>query len=111
LGPTRCLDKGKKGDYKYILEFLLRQRLKLYKKEKIKSQLDIESKRMLIHIREAKARKDRYTMLLETALETIRQYWREYKPTKWFFDGARDGRYLSTKTVEKFWSMLVGRLI
>ena len=56
---------------------------------------------MVIHIREAKARKDRYRMLSETALETLRQYWREYKPTKWLFDGARAGRYLSTRTVKK----------
>jgi len=62
---------------------------------------DIDSKRMLIHIKGSKGRKDRYTMLSETALETLRQYWREYKPTKWLFDGARAGRYLSTRTVEK----------
>jgi len=29
---------------------------------------DIDSNRMLIHIKEAKGRKDRYTMLSETAL-------------------------------------------
>lgn len=56
---------------------------------------DIASKRMLIHIRGSKGRKDRYTMLSETALETLRQYWREYKPTKWLFEGVKAGRYLS----------------
>ena len=40
-------------------------------------------------------------MLSETALETLRQYWREYKPTKWLFEGGRAERYLSTRTVEK----------
>ena len=62
---------------------------------------DIDSNRMLIHIKGSKGRKDRYTMLSETALETLRQYRREYKPTKWLFEGARMGRYLSTRTVEK----------
>lgn len=61
----------------------------------------VDSKRMLIHIKGAKGRKDRYTMLSETALETLRQYWRRYKPDKWLFEGARAGRYISTRTVEK----------
>jgi site-specific recombinase XerD len=55
---------------------------------------------MLIHIRGSKGRKDRYIMLSKKALETLKQYWKEYKPTKWLFEGARAGRYLSTRTVE-----------
>lgn len=62
---------------------------------------DIDSKRMLIHIKGSKGRKDRYTILSETALEILREYWREYKPRKWLFEGARPGRYLSIRTVEK----------
>jgi site-specific recombinase XerD len=62
---------------------------------------DIDSKRMLIHIKASKGRKDRYTLLSETTLETLRRYWREYKPEKWLFEGARAGRYISTRTVEK----------
>lgn len=62
---------------------------------------DIDSKRMLIHVKGAKGRKDRYTLLSETALEMLRQYWMEYKPKKWIFEGFRAGRYLSTGTVEK----------
>ncbi|MDA8339007.1 MAG: tyrosine-type recombinase/integrase [Nitrospiraceae bacterium] len=62
---------------------------------------DIDSKRMLIHIKGAKGRKDRYTLLSEKTLEVLREYWRQYKPDKWLFEGARAGRYLSTRTVEK----------
>ena len=64
-------------------------------------QEDIDSKRMLIHISGSKGRKDRYTMLSETALEILRRYWRGCKPEKWLFEGAKTGRYLSTRTVEK----------
>ena len=53
---------------------------------------DIDSKRMLIHIKGAEGRKDRYTLLSEKALEILRAYWREYKPLKWLFEGFRDGR-------------------
>ncbi len=62
---------------------------------------DIDSKRMLIHINGAKGRKARYTILSEAALSVLRQYWKKYKPEKWLFGGAREGRYLSTRTVEK----------
>jgi integrase/recombinase XerD len=62
---------------------------------------DVDSKRMLIHVKGAKGRKDRYTLLSGTALVILREYWRKYKPDIWLFGGARDGRYLSTRTVEK----------
>ncbi|MGC8754864.1 MAG: tyrosine-type recombinase/integrase, partial [Thermosulfidibacteraceae bacterium] len=61
----------------------------------------MDSERMLIHVKGAKGRKDRYTILSETALKILREYWKQYKPGKWLFEGARDGMYLSTRTVEK----------
>jgi site-specific recombinase XerD len=62
---------------------------------------DIDSKRMLIHIKGAKGRKDRYTLLSETALEILRQYWRKYRPEKWLLGGAKEGKYLSARTADK----------
>ncbi len=62
---------------------------------------DIDSKRMLIHIKGAKGRKDRYTLLSEIALGILREYWRQYKPQKWLFEGARKDRYITTRTVDK----------
>ncbi len=61
---------------------------------------DIDSKRMLIHIKGAKGRKDRYTILSETAVDVLRKYWRENMPQKWLFEGARRDRYISTRTVQ-----------
>jgi len=52
---------------------------------------DIDSKRTLIHIKSSKGRKDRYTLLSETALKFLRQYWKKYKLGKWLFEGARVG--------------------
>jgi len=51
---------------------------------------DIDSNRMLIHIKGSKGRKDRYTLLSQTVLETIREYLRKYRPQKWLFEGARE---------------------
>ena len=41
---------------------------------------DIDSKKMLIHIRGSKGRKDRYTILSESVLKILREYWQQYKP-------------------------------
>ena len=62
---------------------------------------DIDGKRMLIHVKGAKGRKDRYTMLSETALSVLREYLGQCKPPDWLFEGARSGRYLSTRSAEK----------
>ncbi|MDI6811185.1 MAG: tyrosine-type recombinase/integrase [archaeon] len=68
---------------------------------------DIDSKRMLIHVKGAKRRKDRYALLSEKTLEILRQYWRKYKPEKWLFSGAKEGRHISTGGQTKYLEMLV----
>jgi len=40
---------------------------------------DIDGKRMLVHIRDGKGRKDRYIPLPSTTLNMLRQYWRTHK--------------------------------
>jgi site-specific recombinase XerD len=54
-----------------------------------------------MHIKGAKGRKDRYAMLSDVALEILREYWKTYKPQKWLFEGAKAGRYISIRTVQK----------
>ena len=44
---------------------------------------DIDSKRMQVFVRQGKGKKDRYTILSKTALETLREYYRVNKPVNW----------------------------
>lgn len=62
---------------------------------------DIDSKRKLIHIKGSKGRKDRYTLLSETVLKTLREYWNKYRPQKWLFEGAKEEKHLSARTADK----------
>lgn len=57
---------------------------------------DIDSARMIITIRQAKGRKDRIVPLSEKVLETLRSYFKEYKPEEYLFNGQFDIRYSAT---------------
>jgi site-specific recombinase XerD len=64
---------------------------------------DVDSERMVLHIRQAKGRKDRYVPLSPVLLEALRNYWRaapKPKPTTWLFPGALPGRHLSTSAAQ-----------
>jgi integrase/recombinase XerD len=54
---------------------------------------DIDSKRMLIHIKNAKGRKDRIVPLSQTVLELLRDYFKEYKPIEYLFNGQNSNKY------------------
>ena len=52
---------------------------------------DIDSDRMLIHIRQGKGRRDRDVPLSPKLLETLREYWRWMKPKTYLFPGTVNG--------------------
>ena len=54
---------------------------------------DIDSKRMLIHIKNAKGRKDRLVPLSATVLNLLREYYVEYKPKEYLFNGQNSNQY------------------
>jgi integrase/recombinase XerD len=60
---------------------------------------DIDSKRMTIHIKEAKGKKDRYVMLSENVLNLLRDYYKKYKPKDYIFEGQNNEKY-SPKSVQ-----------
>jgi site-specific recombinase XerD len=57
---------------------------------------DIDSKRMQIFVRQAKGRKDRYTLLSKKVLLVLRNYVKECRPKEWLFEGAGGGQYSAT---------------
>lgn len=64
---------------------------------------DIDSERMMVHIRQGKGGKDRDVPLCPKLLETLREYWRWKKPKAWLFPrgiGARgETQHLTDKAV------------
>ena len=54
---------------------------------------DIDSKRMLINIKNAKGRKDRIVPLSQKVLDLLREYWKEFKPIVYLFNGQSEAKY------------------
>jgi len=60
---------------------------------------DIDSARMVIRINGAKGKKDRISLLSDNLLQLLRQYYKEYHPKKYLFEGKSGGKY-SASSVE-----------
>jgi len=54
---------------------------------------DIDSNRMLIKIRGAKGKKDRYVQLAESTLHLLRDYYRKERPSVYVFEGQPGVKY------------------
>ena len=66
---------------------------------------DIDSKRMLIHIKNAKGRKDRIVPISESILKTLRLYFKKYTPEIYLFNGQFKNKYSAAscnKIVKKY---------
>ncbi len=60
---------------------------------------DVDSKRMVIYLRQAKGKKDRMVMLSEKLLVLLRTYYKEYTPGLWLFEGQKGEQY-STRSIQ-----------
>jgi integrase/recombinase XerD len=67
---------------------------------------DICSKTMRIRVENAKHNTNRYTILSQTALKVLREYFKAYFPTKnyklsdWLFPGRTPGEHINVKTIK-----------
>jgi integrase/recombinase XerD len=62
---------------------------------------DIDSERMAINIRMGKGKKDRYTILSQKVLEDLREYFKEWKPKKYLFEGVKAGQPYGRTSVSR----------
>jgi site-specific recombinase XerD len=61
---------------------------------------DIDSKRMVIRVRQGKGKKDRYVPLPMKLLVTLREYWKVAKPKVFLFERREPGKPLAKRTVQ-----------
>jgi integrase/recombinase XerD len=65
---------------------------------------DVDSDRMQIFIENAKGKKDRVVPLSNNVLELLRNYYKEYKPKYWLFEGQVKGEAYSVRTAQEVFS-------
>lgn len=60
---------------------------------------DIDSKRMLLRIDQSKGNKDRFVPLSNKMLSMLREYYKEYKPTEFIFEGQFE-KFYSARSIQ-----------
>ncbi|BEP27821.1 tyrosine-type recombinase/integrase [Helicovermis profundi] len=65
---------------------------------------DIDSKRMVVIIKQGKGRKDRIGTLSVKMLEQLRDYYKEYKPTNWLFENQMKNGPIGTRTLQRIFN-------
>jgi integrase/recombinase XerD len=71
---------------------------------------DIDSARMVIHVRQGKGAKDRLVPLSPRLLEELRAYWRQDRPRPWLFPGDKPGQPISGSNMQRRFGQLVARV-
>lgn len=61
---------------------------------------DVDSKRGVLIIKQAKGKKDRITPISEKIIEMLRDYYKAYKPQLWLFEGQNKDERYSEKSLE-----------
>jgi site-specific recombinase XerD len=62
---------------------------------------DIDSQRMLIHVRQGKGKKDRMVPLSQKLLEVLRSYHKAYRPKIYLFEGNEPATPYSTRSAQE----------
>ena len=62
---------------------------------------DVDSKRHLLMIRQAKGKKDRVVPISDKVIEMLRVYYKMYRPKVWLFEGQKEGKQYSERSLEQ----------
>jgi integrase/recombinase XerD len=71
---------------------------------------DIDSARMVIHVRLGKGGKDRLVPLSRRLLEELRAYWRVCRPRSWLFPGDKPDRPITGSNMQRRFGKLIKRV-
>jgi len=69
---------------------------------------DVNLERKMLHIRGAKGRKDRYTIMSDSVINMLNIYLKEFNPKEYLFEGQYGGKY-SSSSVQKIWKKALGQ--
>jgi site-specific recombinase XerD len=62
---------------------------------------DVDSKRMLVRVRQGKGGVDRYSVISPRMLRILREYWKLQRPTTWLFPSRRGDGHIQPGTIQQ----------
>jgi len=101
------LDKIQNLKHKSILSLAYSVGLRVSEIINLKIQ-DIDSKRMIIHIKNAKGKKDRIVPLSQNILLLLREYYKQRKPKEYLFNGQNSNQY-SIQSCQKLYKIYIDK--
>ena len=96
---ARFLDALRNPKHRAILMTAYAAGLRLSEVARLRIE-DIDSARMVIHVRQAKGHKDRDVMLSPRLLAVLRQYWKDQRPKPFLFPGRQPDQPINLRTVQ-----------
>jgi site-specific recombinase XerD len=96
---ARFLDALRNPKHRAILMTAYAAGLRLAEVARLRIE-DIDSARMVIHVRQAKGHKDRDVMLSPRLLAVLRQYWKDQRPKPFLFPGRKPDQPINLRTVQ-----------
>lgn len=108
INALRIVGVAKNAKHRAILVLIYSAGLRVGEAVRLKVE-DIDQGRGLIHLRGAKGGKDRYTVLSGVALDVLREYYREYRPREYLFEGVAGRRHYSERSVQEVFDRAVER--
>jgi integrase/recombinase XerD len=91
---ARLIESTTNLKHKALLSLLYSAGLRIGELLELKKE-DIDSDRMLIHVKGGKGKKDRLTVLSTNVLTLLREYYKKYQPQNYLFEGQKGGKYSS----------------
>ena len=102
----KMLTAEKNLKHRLLLMLVYSSGLRVSEVVKLK-RMDLDVERKSINILSGKGRKDRYTIISETAIETLKKYYALYDIDKWLFPGADTTTHLSIRTAQRICELAI----
>lgn len=102
----RLLDAATPGQQRVLLHVAYGCGLRLNELTHLRV-ADIDSARMVLHVRQGKGGKDRLVPLSLRLLEELRAYWRVHRPRTWLFPGRKAERPITNSNVQRCFGRLL----
>lgn len=96
---SRIIEHTRNIKHRAIIAFAYSSGLRLDEVRQVRL-TDIDSSRMQIRVSNGKGNKSRYSILSKQILEMLREYWSDYRPKVYLFEGMQKGEPVSNSTLQ-----------